>query len=99
MSGACSATFRVINSWSGGWQGEVAVRAGNSAINGWTVNWTWPGSQTITQIWGGVRSGSGANATVRNEAWNGSVAANGSTTFGFIAGGSSATPAATCTSP
>ncbi|MEU7887976.1 cellulose binding domain-containing protein [Microbispora bryophytorum] len=99
VSGACSATVRVINSWSGGWQGEVTVRAGNSAVNGWTVDWTWPGSQTITQIWGGVRSGSGSNVTVRNESWNGSVAANGSTTFGFLAGGSSATPAATCTSP
>ncbi|MEV7805316.1 cellulose binding domain-containing protein [Microbispora sp. NPDC088329] len=99
VSGACSATFRVVNSWSGGWQGEVTVRAGASAINGWTVNWTWPGSQSITQVWGGVRSGSGSNVTVRNESWNGSLGAGANTTFGFIAGGSSAAPAATCSSP
>ncbi|GGO16075.1 hypothetical protein GCM10010116_32370 [Microbispora rosea subsp. aerata] len=99
VNGACSATMRVVNSWSGGWQGEVTVRAGNAAINGWTVRWTWPGGQTITQLWGGLHSGSGSSVTVRNESWNGSLAANGSTTFGFIAGGSSATPAATCTSP
>ncbi|WP_425582725.1 cellulose binding domain-containing protein [Streptosporangium longisporum] len=47
------------------------MRAGAGAINGWAVGWTWPGSQSITQLWGGVRSGSGANATVRNETWNG----------------------------
>lgn len=97
--GACSATMRVVNSWSGGFQGEVTVRAGNSPINGWTVSWTWPGSQTITQLWGGVRSGSGPNVTVRNESWNGSLAANASTTFGFIGTGSSAAPEVTCTSP
>ncbi|MBX6387159.1 MAG: cellulose binding domain-containing protein, partial [Microbispora sp.] len=95
----CSATMRVVNSWAGGWQGEVTVRAGNAPINGWTVRWTWPGGQTITQLWGGVASGSGSNVTVRNESWNGSLAANGSTTFGFLAGGSAATPALTCTSP
>jgi len=89
----------VTNSWQGGFQGEVTVRAGNSAINGWTVDWTWPGSQTITQTWGGVRSGSGANVTVRNETWNGSLGANASTTFGFLSNGTPATPAATCAGP
>ncbi|MEV4383252.1 cellulose binding domain-containing protein [Streptosporangium sp. NPDC049644] len=95
-SGACAATIRVTNSWQGGFQGEVTVLAGNSAINGWTVNWTWPGSQTITQVWGGVRSGSGSNVTVRNETWNGSLGAGASTTFGFLSNGTAATPAATC---
>ena len=37
VAGACSATYRTVNSWSGGYQGEVTVRAGSSAINGWTV--------------------------------------------------------------
>ncbi|HEU5159998.1 MAG TPA: cellulose binding domain-containing protein [Streptosporangiaceae bacterium] len=96
-TGACSATMRVVNSWSGGWQGEVAVRAGTSPINGWTVNWTWPGGQSLTQLWGGVRSGTGSTVTVRNDSWNGSVAANGGTTFGFLASGSPAAPALTCT--
>jgi cellulase/cellobiase CelA1 len=91
--------MRVVNSWSGGWQGEVAVRAGTSPINGWTVNWTSPGGQSVTQLWGGVRSGTGSTVTVRNESWNGSVAANGGTTFGFLASGSPTTPALTCTSP
>ncbi|WP_347597603.1 cellulose binding domain-containing protein [Acrocarpospora sp. B8E8] len=99
VTGACTATTRVVSFWSGGFQGEVTVRAGNSAITGWTVNWTWPGSQNITQMWGGIRSGSGANVTVRPESWNGSLAANTSTTFGFLASGTSATPAAGCTSP
>ena len=96
---ACSASYRQVNSWSGGFQGEVTVSAGNAAINGWTVGLSVPGGVTISQVWNGTLSGSGSNYTVRNAAWNGSIGANGSTTFGFIASGTPATPTLTCTSP
>ncbi|MGW5265728.1 endo-1,4-beta-xylanase [Microbispora sp. NPDC004025] len=95
-SGACSATIRTVNSWPGGFQSEVTVRAGSSSLNGWTVNWTWPGGQTISSLWNGTQSGSGSNVTVRNAPYNGSVAAGSSTTFGFTANGSAATPTLTC---
>uniref|UniRef100_UPI0035A25764 cellulose binding domain-containing protein n=1 Tax=Microbispora amethystogenes TaxID=1427754 RepID=UPI0035A25764 len=91
--------MKTINSWGGGFQSEVTVRAGSSAVNGWTVKWAWPGGQTISSLWNGVSSGSGSSVTVRNESYNGSIAAGGSTTFGFTANGTAATPTATCTSP
>lgn len=97
--GACTATYQEINSWPGGFQGEVTVRAGTSAINGWTVNMTFPGGTNVTQLWNGTISGSGPSYTVRNESWNGSVGANGTVTFGFLGGGSPAAPTLTCTSP
>jgi endo-1,4-beta-xylanase len=97
--GACTATIRTINSWQGGFQSEVTVHAGNSAINGWTVSWTWPSGQTVNNLWNGQSSGSGSSMVVHNVAWNGSIGANGSTTFGFVGNGSAATPTATCTSP
>ncbi|GAA1266659.1 hypothetical protein GCM10009677_18660 [Sphaerisporangium rubeum] len=96
VPGGCSATMETTNSWPGGFQSTVTVRAGTSAISRWTVSWTWPGGQSISSLWNGVRSGSGSNVTVRNEAYNGSVAANGSTTFGFTATGSAATPTLSC---
>jgi poly(3-hydroxybutyrate) depolymerase len=95
-TGACTASLRIVNSWPGGFQGEVTVRAGDTAITGWTTSWTWPGAQRITQLWGGVQTGSGADVTVRNESWNGSLAAGASTTFGFTAEGEAATPAIAC---
>ncbi|SCG72624.1 Cellulose binding domain-containing protein [Micromonospora humi] len=97
--GACAATYRTTSTWSGGFQGEVTVTAGASAINGWTVGWNLAGGQSISQIWGGTLSTSGSTATVRNVSYNGSVPAAGSTTFGFLANGSPSTPALTCTSP
>ncbi|WP_307848748.1 cellulose binding domain-containing protein [Microbispora oryzae] len=99
VTGACSATIETTNSWPGGFQSNVTVRAGGSAVNGWTVKWTWPSGQTISSLWNGTQTVSGSSVTVRNADYNGSIAAGGSTTFGFTANGSAATPTATCTSP
>ncbi|GIH31392.1 endo-1,4-beta-xylanase [Microbispora amethystogenes] len=99
LPGGCSATIKTINSWGGGFQSEVTVQAGSSAVNGWTVKWTWPSGQSISSLWNGRQSTSGSSVTVTNESYNGSIAAGGSTTFGFTANGNAATPTATCTSP
>ncbi|MFD7660377.1 GDSL-type esterase/lipase family protein [Actinosynnema sp. NPDC059797] len=95
--GACTATHRTVNSWQGGFQAEVTVTAGATSIPGWVVSWSLGAGQTVNQVWGGVSSGSGSTASVRNADWNGRLAPNASTTFGYIAGGSSSsTPVLTC---
>ncbi|MFD6697319.1 glycosyl hydrolase family 95 catalytic domain-containing protein [Micromonospora aurantiaca (nom. illeg.)] len=94
------ATYAITGSWSGGFQAEVTVTAGATAIRGWTVSWTFPNGQVINQIWSGTHTQNGANVTVRNVDYNGSVPAGGSTTFGFIGAvnGSNNPPAnLTCT--
>lgn len=99
---ACSVAYRIVSQWPGGFQGEVTVRAGTSAINGWTVGWAFPSGQQISQVWNGSATSNGANVTVRNVAYNGSLAANGTTTFGFLATWTASNPAPaslTCTSP
>lgn len=88
--GACSAAYRIVNSWPGGFQGEVTVRAGTSPISNWTVNWAFANGQTITQLWNGTLTQTGANVTVRPVNWNAAIPANGSTTIGFLASYSSA---------
>ena len=97
----CTATYRVVNSWSGGFQAEVTVtNSSSSTLNGWTVRWTLPSGQTITQLWNGVLTTSGSSVTVRNESWNRSIPPNSSTAFGFLGSGSSgSTPSLSCTSP
>ncbi|WP_239101512.1 lytic polysaccharide monooxygenase auxiliary activity family 9 protein [Microbispora amethystogenes] len=95
--GGCSATYKVVSSWGGGFQGEVSVKAGSSSIGGWTVKWTQPSGGTITQVWNGTLSQSGSNISVQNVNYNGSLGAGASTTFGFLANGtSSGTPSLTC---
>ncbi|MBG0829193.1 cellulose binding domain-containing protein [Planomonospora sp. ID67723] len=82
--GGCTAAYRVANSWPGGFQGEVTVKnTGTSAITGWTVKWTFPDGQKITQLWSGVHTQTGADVTVKNAGWNGNLNAGASTSFGF----------------
>ncbi|WP_084556705.1 cellulose-binding domain-containing protein [Hamadaea tsunoensis] len=99
VGGACAAAYRTVNAWQGGFQGEVTVTAGSSAINGWTVRWTLASGQTISQVWNGTLTVSGGSATVKNLSYNGSLGAGGSTTFGFLGTGTGSANGITCTSP
>lgn len=85
--GGCTAMYNVTGAWSGGFQGEVMVHAGDTAIGKWTVTFTWPGSQTLAQVWNGTGTSSGSLVTVKNANWNGTVPAGGSVTFGFLGSG------------
>ncbi|NJC85688.1 lytic polysaccharide monooxygenase auxiliary activity family 9 protein [Planosporangium mesophilum] len=98
----CTASYTVGSSWNGGFSANVTVRnSGASAINGWTVKWTFPGTQTVSQLWNGSYSQSGSQVTVKNASYNGSVGGNATTTFGFNGSGASSTSVnnLTCTSP
>ena len=98
-SGGCVASYRQVNAWAGGFQGEVTVRAGEAAVNGWRVDLSLAGGTTITQVWNGVLSGGSAGYTVRNLSWNGAIPAGGATVFGFLGAGTAAAPTLTCAGP
>ncbi len=93
----CSATFRVTSQWSGGFQVEARVTAGASAISGWAVSWTFTNGERINSSWSATLTTSGSAVTARNAAYNGSVGAGASATFGFVASGTAGTPTLTCT--
>ncbi|MEV6693089.1 lytic polysaccharide monooxygenase [Micromonospora sp. NPDC051196] len=94
----CSATFKLTNSWSGGFQGEVEIKnTGTAPLNGWAANWTLSSGQQISQVWNATHTTSGSSVTARNVSYNGSLGANGTTSFGFLASGTSSTPTITCT--
>ncbi len=86
----------MVSSWSGGFQGEVKITAGSSAIAGWTVGWQLASGQRISQSWNTGLTVSGSAVTARNVDWNGALAAGAATTFGFLSDGSPSTPALTC---
>ncbi|MGK5683697.1 glycoside hydrolase family 6 protein [Actinoplanes sp. URMC 104] len=95
-AGACAASYVTSSSWQGGFQGQVTVKAGGSAVNGWSVSWTPAAGQSISQVWGGSLSVSGSTVTVRNAAWNGSLQPGATAEFGFIATGAAGTPGLAC---
>jgi chitin-binding protein len=85
--GDCTAMFNITGAWNGGFQAEVMVHANATPLNKWTVSWTWPGTQTLTQAWSGTANASGSLVSVTNAAWNGTVAANSYVTFGVLVNG------------
>ncbi|PZF83387.1 cellulose binding domain-containing protein, partial [Micromonospora deserti] len=98
-TGDCMAVYRVVNSWQDGFQGEVTImNHGSTPFAGWTATWTWPSGQSITQIWNATQNSSGSAVTVSNASWNGTIAPEGTTTFGFLASttGTNTLPTVSC---
>jgi O-glycosyl hydrolase len=82
--GGCQVTYTTQSQWTGGFVASVTIaNNGSSAINGWTLAFTFPGDQKITSAWNGVASQSGENVTITNESYNASIPAAGSTSLGF----------------
>lgn len=98
-SAGCTATYAVTSQWTGGFQGEVRVTAGTSAISNWTVTWTFAGGQSVAQAWNATVTSQGSAVTARNVAYNGALGAGASTAFGFLGSstGTPSTPTLTCT--
>ncbi|MFI1192324.1 glycosyl hydrolase [Micromonospora sp. NPDC020750] len=96
-SASCTASWKLVNQWPGGFQAEVTVRnSGTAPITGWTVRWTFGAGQSVANSWNATVSTSGNTVTARNVGWNGRLAPGGTATLGLIGGGSAPTPTPTC---
>jgi chitin-binding protein len=79
----CSATYSAGSQWPGGYQSEVIVTAGASAIKDWAVTFRFPDGQNIYQAWNAEISSSGGTFVARNVNYNGALAAGAGTKFGI----------------
>jgi beta-glucosidase len=91
-TGGCRVTY-TVNDWGSGFSGNVTIaNTGTAAINGWTLKFSFPGNQQVTQGWEGAWSQSGNQVTAVNAAWNGTINPNGSVKIGFNASYSGGNP-------
>lgn len=92
----CRVDYVVGSQWPGGFGAEVRVTNLGSPVSSWQVAWTFAGNERISQLWNGSHTQSGAQVSVTNTSWNGSVATNDTVSFGFNATTSTtpSTPAA-----
>jgi endo-1,4-beta-xylanase len=93
-TGACTATYTKTAEWDSGYNGQVTIKAGSSAISDWSVTVTFTPPQTVSATWNGTPGwDSGGNVMTVKPSWNGSLAAGASTSFGFtVAKNGSSTP-------
>ena len=76
--------YTTNSQWPGGFTAQVVItNTGTTTINGWSLVFTFPGDQKVTQNYNGGFSQSGETATLTNASYNGTIAVNASVTDGF----------------
>ena len=88
----CQVTYAISSQWQGGFGANVAVKNLGDPISAWTLRWSFGAGQAITQAWNATVTQSGAAVTAVNASYNGALATNGSTSFGFNGSWTSANP-------
>ncbi|MDH2428058.1 glycoside hydrolase family 48 protein [Sphaerisporangium sp. TRM90804] len=80
---ACAVEY-TTNDWGGsGFTGNVKITNSGDPWTNWTLGFTFPGNQRVTQGWSAEWSQNGAAVTARNMPWNGSVGTGQSISIGF----------------
>jgi non-reducing end alpha-L-arabinofuranosidase len=82
-STGCQVSYAVTAQWPGGFGASVSITNLGDALSGWDLTWSFSAGQTISQLWNGSYTQSGAQVSVTNAAYNGSIPTGGSVSFGF----------------
>jgi cellulase/cellobiase CelA1 len=82
--GSCKVSYQLESQWSGGFNANVVLTNTSSVtMNGWTLAFTFPGDQKITQLWNGSYTQTSKQVTIVNLSYNGSIASGGTVNLGF----------------
>ncbi|MER7274780.1 non-reducing end alpha-L-arabinofuranosidase family hydrolase [Dactylosporangium sp. NPDC000244] len=91
----CRVDYAVASSWPGGFTANVTVTNYGEAVDGWRLTWSFGAGQTVTQLWGGTVTQSGAQVAVANATYNGSIPTGANVAFGFNGSWNGSNPAPT----
>ncbi|GAA4716495.1 hypothetical protein Prum_006020 [Phytohabitans rumicis] len=91
----CSVNYAVSSQWQGGFGANVTITNLGDPVTSWTLTWSYSAGQTVTQAWNTTLTQSGAAVTARNVSYNGSIATNGTASFGFNGSWTGSNPAPT----
>ncbi|MGW4233480.1 glycoside hydrolase family 6 protein [Streptomyces sp. NPDC004980] len=91
----CTVDYKIQNQWNGGLTAAVSVTNTGDAISSWQLEWSFGGTEQVSQGWNATVTQSGKAVTAKNASYNGSLASGASASFGFNAtgNGQSAVPA------
>jgi endo-1,4-beta-xylanase len=91
--GSCRVQYRLQSVWQNGFVAELTVtNTGTSAINGWTVRWSFNNNAQITNVWNATRTQTGQAVAATNMPYNAQIGPGGSQGFGFQASYSGSAP-------
>jgi hypothetical protein len=80
---ACHVSYAASN-WPGGFTASVTIGdTGPAPISGWTLAFTFPGDQKITNAWNAAVTQTGASVSAANLSYNATIAPGASQSLGF----------------
>ncbi|NUP50242.1 MAG: hypothetical protein HOW97_23480 [Catenulispora sp.] len=80
---SCHVAYAPSN-WPGGFTANITItNSGTAAINGWTLGFTFPGDQKVTNGWNATVVQSGTSVSASNLAYNATIAPGASQSLGF----------------
>jgi hypothetical protein len=80
---ACHVTY-APDVFAGGFAASVAIsNTGAASFNGWTLTFTFPGDEHITEAWNATVTQTDASVSAVNLSYNATISPGGSQSFGF----------------
>lgn len=79
---SCDVVY-TTNDWDTGFTANVTINNLGDPLTSWSLGFTFPGNQRVTQGWSANWTQSGANVTATNMPWNGNIPTGGSVSIGF----------------
>jgi endoglucanase len=82
---SCKVTYAIASAWTGGFTANVTVtNTGTQPFGGWTVTWTFPGDQKITNLWSAFYTQTGETVAAHDPFdTNATIPAGTSASFGM----------------
>jgi endoglucanase len=80
---ACTVSYSLTNSWPGGFQAGITITNNGAALTSWTLAFTFPNDQAISNGWDASFTQNGQDVTAVSESYNGALATGGSVSIGF----------------
>ncbi len=73
-SSSCHVVYTLNSLWNNGFNVGITIQnTGTAAINSWTLTWSWPANESISQAWNSNLVSGGPNVSLNNASWNGSI--------------------------
>jgi cellulase/cellobiase CelA1 len=80
----CTVAYTITGDWGGPFNANLHVtNTGTTAISNWALDWTFPGNQTVANLWNGVAQTLGEEVLVTPASWDTSIAPGASIDVGF----------------
>lgn len=81
---ACKISYTVQNQWTTGFTSNITLtNSGTTSLSSWTLVFSFPGNQLVTQGWGGTFTQQSSNVTVTSFSYNSALAPGANVALGF----------------